>query len=60
MVFIVFGRVLVEVCAHELILRRHDFDQRNASVAFWLGLTLSVLAILSVVLLASPVIETMD
>lgn len=57
MVFIVFGRVFVEAGTHELILRRQDFDDRYASVAFWLGLMISALTVLVFAFGLAPLID---
>ncbi|GLQ08293.1 lipopolysaccharide biosynthesis protein [Devosia yakushimensis] len=57
MVFIVFGRVFVEAGTHELILRRKEFDDRYASVAFWLSLAISAIAVLLFALILAPLID---
>jgi PST family polysaccharide transporter len=57
MVFIVFGRVFVEAGAPELILRRETFDQRYASVAFWLNLANSALAFVILAFILAPVVD---
>lgn len=57
MAFIVLGRVFVEAGAPELILRHKDFDQRYASVAFWLSLVISALAVLFFAFVLAPIID---
>jgi len=58
MVFIVFGRAFVEAGTPELILRRATFDQKYASVAFWLSLGNSAIAFLFFALVLGPLIDT--
>ncbi|MFK4810651.1 oligosaccharide flippase family protein [Devosia sp. ZW T5_3] len=57
MAFIVFGRVFVEAGTSELILRRKDFDERYASVAFWLSLANSAIVVLLFALVLAPLID---
>lgn len=57
MVFIVFGRVFVEAGAPELILRRSSFEQRYASVAFWLNLANSALAFMIFAFVLAPLVD---
>jgi teichuronic acid exporter len=57
MVFIMFGRVFVEAGTSELILRRKDFDERYASVAFWLSLIISAIAVLFFAFILAPLID---
>lgn len=57
MVLIVLGRVFVDAGIPELVLRQKDFDQRYASVAFWLNLAVSALAVLIFVFALAPLMN---
>lgn len=57
MVFIVLGRIFVEAGTPQLILRQKEFDQCYASVAFWLNLAVSTLAVFVCAFALAPLLD---